>query len=151
MSSHISFNMESETPLAVSPTPPTVTMAAALLVTYGLWVVWRATQAQIAAGWVNADDYPRALIRLAGMGLIAFGLIRRQRWGWWLGVSVPVLLLLALIGGGMVAYSLAGGAGLASIATMAPDLHVAIVLLLISVILLLLPASREVFRTQRPQ
>jgi peptidoglycan/LPS O-acetylase OafA/YrhL len=79
--------------------PWTVKAASAVLVAYGLWVVINATLGQMATNWADAKDYPRALIRLGGMLLIAYGLLRRQRWGWWFGVLMPSLLLLLLATG----------------------------------------------------
>jgi hypothetical protein len=79
--------------------PWTVKAASAVLVVYGLWVVINATRGQMATSWADARDYPRALIRLGGTLLIAYGLLQRRRWGWWFGILMPSLLLLMLVAG----------------------------------------------------
>jgi hypothetical protein len=75
--------------------PNNVKLAAALFVVYGVAVVLNATAVQGAAGWVTAADFPRALIRLLGTGLIAWGLLQRARWAWWLGLVLAAVWLVA--------------------------------------------------------
>ena len=82
-------------PSSGSELPNSVKLAASLFVVYGVAVVLNATAVQGATGWVAAADLPRALIRLAGTGLIAWGLLRRARWAWWLGVVVAAVWLSA--------------------------------------------------------
>lgn len=66
-----------------------VRTAAILLVCYGIAVVGNALVWQAAGDWQDASDFPRALIRLAGTGLIAWGLMQRSRWAWWAGILFP--------------------------------------------------------------
>ena len=75
--------------------PTGVKLAAALFVMYGLVVVLNARVIQGAAGWSTAGDVPRALLRLVGTVLIAWGLLRRARWAWWLGLVLAVSWLSA--------------------------------------------------------
>ncbi len=75
--------------------PSSVKLAAALFVVYGVAVVLNATAIQGAAGWVAAADFPRALIRLLGTGLIAWGLLHRARWAWWLALVLAAVWLVA--------------------------------------------------------
>lgn len=79
----------------VDPLPQSVRLAAALLVLYGVAVVLNATIMQSAGGWVAARDLPRAIIRLLGTGLIAWGLLRRARWAWWVGVILSAFWIAA--------------------------------------------------------
>lgn len=75
--------------------PKTVKLAAALFVLYGVAVVINAVAVQGAAGWAVAWDFPRAILRLIGTGLIGWGLLRRARWAWWLGLILAVFWLVA--------------------------------------------------------
>ena len=75
--------------------PSSVKLAAALLVVYGAAVVLNATVIQSAGGWAAPHDFPRAVIRLLGTGLIAWGLVHRARWAWWLGVILAAFWLAA--------------------------------------------------------
>jgi hypothetical protein len=75
--------------------PSSVKLAAALFVVYGVAVVLNATAFQGGAGWVGAGDFPRAVIRLFGTALIAWGLLQRARWAWWLGVVLAAVWLAA--------------------------------------------------------
>ena len=75
--------------------PSSVKLAAALFVAYGVAVVLNAIAIQGMAGWGEAGDFPRALIRLFGTGLIASGLLRRARWAWWLGLILAAVWLVA--------------------------------------------------------
>jgi hypothetical protein len=75
--------------------PLSVKVAAALFVIYGVAVVLNATIMQRGGGWLAAQDVPRAIIRLFGAGLIAWGLLHRARWAWWLGLIVALLWLVA--------------------------------------------------------
>jgi hypothetical protein len=75
--------------------PASVKLAAALFVAYGVAVVLNATVMQAAGGWGAARDFPRAILRLIGTGIIAWGLLRRARWAWWLGLVLAVFWLSA--------------------------------------------------------
>ena len=75
--------------------PASVKLAAALFIVYGLAVVLNATAMQAAAGWAAAGDFPRAILRLVGTGIIAWGLLRRARWAWWFGLVLAVFWLAA--------------------------------------------------------
>lgn len=130
----------------LKPLPMTVKAAAALLLIYGLWVVWRATVLQQAGDWADAGDYPRAWVRLAGMALIAVGLLRRRRWAWWLGVLLPALFVVTGLALVVIALSFAGRDGLVGFAGDMTDVVVAVPVVLTSVTLLLLPRSRAAFR-----
>jgi hypothetical protein len=75
--------------------PKAVKLAAGLFVLYGLAVVINALAVQAAAGLAGAQDFPRAMLRLVGTGLIAWGLLHRARWAWWLGLVLAVFWLVA--------------------------------------------------------
>ena len=77
------------------PLPSSVKLAAGLFVAYGVAVVLNATAIQGASGWVGAGDFPRALIRLFGTGVIGWGLLRRARWAWWIGLVFAAFWLVA--------------------------------------------------------
>ena len=77
------------------PLPGSVKLAAGLFVAYGVAVVLNATAIQGASGWVGAGDFPRALIRLFGTGVIGWGLLRRARWAWWIGLVFAAFWLVA--------------------------------------------------------
>jgi hypothetical protein len=62
---------------------------------YGVAVVLNAIMMQSETGWIAARDFPRALLRLFGTGLIAWGLWRRARWAWWLGLALAAFWLTA--------------------------------------------------------
>jgi hypothetical protein len=124
--------------------PSTVKLAAALFVTYGVAVVLNATAAQGAANWVGAGDFPRALIRLFGTGLIGWGLLQRARWAWWLGL---VLAAIWLVAGALAVLVLEHG----DVHWLPPSgfqifLIVSLLCLGLVVALLLSPSVRAVFR-----
>lgn len=81
--------------------PRTGKLAAAAFLVYGASVVLNAFAYQVATGWgwENAAGLPRALVHLAGAGLIAWGLLRRARWAWWVGLGAS---LVGLTAGAMV-------------------------------------------------
>jgi uncharacterized membrane protein (DUF2068 family) len=58
-------------------------------------VVLNATVMQSADTWVAARVLPRALLRLLGTGLVAWGLLHRARWAWWLGLVLAAFWLAA--------------------------------------------------------
>jgi peptidoglycan/LPS O-acetylase OafA/YrhL len=75
--------------------PRSVAGAAAMFVVYGLAVLLNAIRAQGEQGWSDAGDFGRAVLRLAGCALVAWGLLRGERWAWWLGLALAVLWLAA--------------------------------------------------------
>jgi peptidoglycan/LPS O-acetylase OafA/YrhL len=124
--------------------PLSIKLAAALFVIYGVAVVLNAAIMQSAAGWLTARDIPRAFIRLFGAGLIAWGLLHRARWAWWLGLIVALLWLAA---GVMTLFVLERG----DVYWLPPSgfqafLVVSFLSLGLAIALLLSPAAREAFR-----
>lgn len=75
--------------------PRNVSAAAVMFVVYGLAVLLNAIRAQEELGWSDAGDFGRAVLRLAGCALVAWGLLRGERWAWWLGLALALLWLLA--------------------------------------------------------
>ena len=124
--------------------PTSVKLAAALFVVYGMAVVLNATAVQGAAGWVGAADFPRALIRLVGTGIIAWGLLQRARWAWWLGLVVAAVWLAA---GALTVFVFERG----DVHWLRPSsvqtfLVISLLSLGLVVALLLSPSARAVFR-----
>jgi hypothetical protein len=124
--------------------PNSVRLAAALFVAYGVAVVLNATAVQGAAGWVGAGDFPRALIRLFGTGLIGWGLLHRARWAWWLGL---ILAAVWLVAGALAVLVLEHG----DVHWLPPGglqifLVISLLCLGMAVALLLSPSARAVFR-----
>ena len=74
--------------------PPSVTGAALLFAVYGIAAV---VNAAVMQEWtdVEAGSIPRALLRLAAAGLIAWGLLRRAVWAWWVALGLAILWLVA--------------------------------------------------------
>lgn len=124
--------------------PKSVRLAALLLVAYAVLVVLNAVVTQSGAGWEESRDFPRALLRLAGCGLIAFGLLQARRWAWWLAVVLGAFwAVMALAGVAMVSAADAWD----RMGATTPVLMLALAgLLAAAVALLLQPASREAFR-----
>ena len=73
--------------------PSTVRWAAAAFFAYGLVVVASATAYQTMSDWEGVDSYPRALIRGAGVTVVAWGLLQRARWARWLAIGLSVFWL----------------------------------------------------------
>ena len=124
--------------------PNSVKLAAALFVVYGVAVVLNATAIQGATGWVGAADFPRAVVRLLGTGLIAWGLLQRARWAWWLGL---VLAAVWLVAGALTVFVFERG----DVHWLRPSglqtfLIVSLLCLGLAVALLLSPSARAVFR-----
>ena len=124
--------------------PNSVKLAAGIFVVYGVAVVLNATAVQGATGWLAAADFPRALIRLLGTGLIAWGLLHRARWAWWLGL---VLAAVWLVAGALTVLVLEQG----DVHWLRPSgfqtfLVVSLLCLGLAVALLLSPSARAVFR-----
>jgi hypothetical protein len=120
--------------------PNSVRLAALLLVAYGVFVVVM----QSSAGWEASRDFPRALLRLAGCGVIASGLMQARRWAWW--ATVVLGAFWAVTGVAAVALVSAAGAWDRMGASMPVLLLGRVGLLAVAVALLLQPASREAFR-----
>jgi hypothetical protein len=131
-------------PSISEPLPSSVKLAAGLFVAYGVAVVLNATAIQGTSGWVGAGDFPRALIRLFGTGLIGWGLLRRARWAWWIGLVFAAFWLVAdalavlVIERGDVYWLRPGGLQI--------FLVVSLLCLGLAVALLLSPSVRAVFR-----
>jgi hypothetical protein len=96
------------------------------------------------SSWVGAGDFPRALIRLFGTGLSGWGLLRRARWAWWIGLVFAAFWLAAdalpvlVIERGDVYWLRPGG--------FQTFLVVSLLCLGLAVALLLSPSARAVFR-----
>jgi hypothetical protein len=75
--------------------PASVSAAAALFLVYGIAAVVVAAMTQGWAGWVEAGSIPRALLRLAAAGVIAWGLMRGAPWAWLVGLALAILWLIA--------------------------------------------------------
>lgn len=120
--------------------PKSVRLAALLLVAYGVGVVVM----QSSAGWEASRDFPRALLRLAGCGVIASGLMQARRWAWW--ATVVLGAFWAVMGVAAVAMLSAASAwdrmGTGTLVLLLGRAG----LLAVAVALLLQPASREAFR-----
>ena len=74
--------------------PPNISAAAAMFAIYGAAVLLNAIRAHGELGWSDAGDYGRAILRLAGCALVAWGLLRGERWSWWLGLALAVVWLI---------------------------------------------------------
>ncbi|HEY9505501.1 MAG TPA: hypothetical protein VIQ27_06000 [Gemmatimonadales bacterium] len=126
------------------PLPSSVKFAAGLFLAYGVAVVLNTTAIQGASSWVGAGDFPRALIRLFATGLIAWGLLRRARWAWWIGLAFAAFWLVAdalallVIEHGDVYWLRPGGFQIL--------LVVSLLCLGLAVALLLSPSARAEFR-----
>jgi len=75
--------------------------AAVLILIYGILVLLNAGLYARAAG--DPTQFPRALVRAGGTILVAVGLWKSTKWGWWVGVVFSGLLgltgVLGLIAG----------------------------------------------------
>ena len=124
--------------------PNSVKLAAALFVGYGVAVVLNAAGMQSTGGWVAAGDFPRALIRLLATGVIAWGLLHRARWAWWVGLALAAVWLTA---GALAVLVFEHG----DVYWLRPSgfqifLVVSLLCLGLSLALLLSPSARGVFR-----
>ena len=86
--------------------PATVRGAAGLLLLYGIAALLNAATMQAQAGWGEPWALARALLRFLIAGLIAWGLLRRLGWAWWLGLLWSVFGLA--VGGSAVLVIEAG-------------------------------------------
>lgn len=57
-------------------------LAAGMFLAYGVLVLGNAILYYSWSG--DAGDLPRVIIRLAGVGLLTYGLWNAERWAWWL-------------------------------------------------------------------
>jgi hypothetical protein len=126
--------------------PRPVRIAALLFVVYGVMVVGNALLLQTAGGWAQAREFPRALLRLAGCAVIAWGLLRGVRWAWWTGVIFAGFW--AVLGGGALLVIARVGAWdqLPMPGFSGPFLVAAMLVTAAALALLLQPASRDAFR-----
>jgi hypothetical protein len=131
-------------PRGTDSLPSSVKLAAVLLVVYGAAVVLNATVIQEAGGWAAPRDFPRALIRLLGTGLIAWGLVQRARWAWWLGVILAAFWLVA--GAAAVLVVERGDVYWLQPSGFQVFLMVSLLCLGLALALLLSPSARRVFR-----
>ena len=127
--------------------PPSVTGAALLVALYGVAGVVNAAVMQNWTG-VEAGSIPRAGLRMAAAGLVAWGLLRGAPWAWWVGLALALLWLVA---------------GLAPVMVMdRGDMHwlqpsgdqiilaVGLVSLSLAILLLLTPSARTFLRRAAP-
>jgi hypothetical protein len=127
--------------------PPSVTGAALLFVLYGVAAVVNAAAMQNWSG-VEAGSIPRAVLRLAAAGLVAWGLLRGAGWSWWMALALAILWLVS---------------GLAPVVVLERgDMHwlppsgdqiflaVSLVSLSIAILLLLTPSARAHLRRDLP-
>ena len=90
--------------------PPTVRWAAGLAFADAAVVLAYATYGQVQSDWVNARDYASGLVRTIGFVVIGYGLLRRLKFAWWLGVAFSAYLLLGGVFALVVLYALRGSA-----------------------------------------
>ena len=124
--------------------PTSVKLAAALFLLYGAAVLLNALLLQRASGWAGAMDFPRAVFRLLGTGLVAWGLLRRERWAWWLGVLLAGFWLAM----GVLAVGVLERGDFYWLPPSGFQLFLAVSLLslFLAIALLLSPSARRVFR-----
>jgi hypothetical protein len=127
--------------------PASVTAAAALFVLYGVAVVVVAGLTQGWTGSIEAGSIPRALLRLAAAGVIAWGLMRGAPWAWWVGLGLAILWLVSglapvvVMERGDVQWLPPGGDQL--------WLAAGLVSLAVAIILLVTPSARRYLRDER--
>jgi hypothetical protein len=126
------------------PVPRGIQAAAALFVLYGVSAFLNAVVVLREAGWASPRGWVRAVIELMAAGLVAWGLVRRARWAWGLGV---VLGCFWLVTGGITTLVVQRG----DLYWLPPSgfqllLTGSLVCLGVAVALLLSPAGRAAFR-----
>ena len=77
-----------------SKPPAGATAAAGLFLVYGAAVVVNSFGTRGWTGWVEAGSLPRALLRLAGAALVAWGIRQGRSWAWWVGLGLAFLWLI---------------------------------------------------------
>jgi hypothetical protein len=127
--------------------PTNISAAATMFAIYGAAVLLNAIRAHGELGWSDAGDYGRAILRLAGCALVAWGLLRGERWSWWLGL---VLAVVWLITGALTMVVLDRG----DVHWLRPSgsqlfLAVGLLSLGVAVALLLTPSARSLLRRDR--
>jgi peptidoglycan/LPS O-acetylase OafA/YrhL len=70
--------------------PGTVRTAAGLVLLYGVVALLNALTMQSQAGWGEPWALGRAILRFLISALIAWGLFRKARWAWWVGLGWSV-------------------------------------------------------------
>ena len=131
-----------------SALPLSLRAAAGLLVLYGVAVVLNATVMYGAAQWMTSRELPSAIVRLAGTVLVAWGLLRRLRWAWWLGLVLTTFWLVT--GAAAVLVLQRGDVHWLQPSRLQILLVVSLLALGLSLALLLSPSARAVFRGRRP-
>jgi peptidoglycan/LPS O-acetylase OafA/YrhL len=127
--------------------PPSISAAAAMFAIYAAAVLLNAIRAHGELGWSDAGDYGRAILRLAGCALVAWGLLRGERWSWWLGLALAVVwlitgaLTMVVVDRGDVHWLRPSGSQL--------FLAVGLLSLGVAVALLLTPSARSLLRRDR--
>ena len=124
--------------------PNGVKAAAALFVVYGICAFLNVVVVMPSAGWPAPTEWVRALVRLVGAGLIAWGLLRRERWAWGFGL---VLGLFWIVTDGLVTLVVQHG----DVVWLRPSgfqllLTVSLIGLGAAIALLLTPGVRAAFR-----
>ena len=124
------------------------TAAAGLFLVYGAAVVVNAFVSRGWTGSVEAGNLPRALLRLAGAALVAWGIRQGAPWSWWLGLALAVLWLA-----GGLAPMLVRERGDVQWLQPSSDqivLVVSVLALVLALVLLLTPAVRGYLRRSQP-
>lgn len=130
----------------MKPLPGVLRLAIAALIGYGIFVIVNATVLQMLAGWEDAADYPRGVLRTVGVILLASQLRARKRWAWVVAVGGGALLALAGGSGVLLILSVDAGARAHVSPWWIVTTSCAVAMLTTSVLLLLHRDSRAVFR-----
>jgi hypothetical protein len=81
-----------------TPAPPrlpaSVKVAASLFLLYGIGVLVGTAAAMGGLGWATPRLWLRAVFRLLASSLVAWGLLRRARWAWPVGLILSLAWLL---------------------------------------------------------
>ena len=132
--------------IARAPAPPTVRAAALLLFLYGVLVVVGAAVMHTLGGGVDAADWADALVRLAGMAVLARGLRRLRRWAWWISVLLGAFWII-VAGFAAVVFATTDALSLLPLPTLSVTLMAGSILLLGGALACLLSGSaRTAFR-----
>ena len=70
-----------------------VRMAALLLVDYGILLVLKSLGVQMSSDWLS-PGYTRSFTGLAVTAFLAWGLMRRSRWAWYLALAASALWIV---------------------------------------------------------